>query len=232
MLEATPLYGGNAEFLDALYEQYLRDPDSVEERWRSYFARLGPSPGEPSHAAVRAAIGQRAAAGRPAAATATADNARQAAVSRLIQVWINRGHLIANIDPLGLMPRPRSRALEPDYFGLTPDTLDAEFFTGSRIEAVPKRLALREILAELQHIYAGTIGAEFAHISNSEERLWLQDEFQQGQLRQRFSPQEQRNILWQLTAAEGLERYLHTRYVGQKRFSLEGLDSLIRQPAR
>src|SRR6516162_2656010 len=227
MLEATPLYGGNAEFLDALYEQYLRDPDSVEERWRSYFARLGPSPGEPSHAAVRAAIGQRAAAGRPAAATATADNARQAAVSRLIQVWINRGHLIANIDPLGLMPRPRSRALEPDYFGLTPDTLDAEFFTGSRIEAVPKRLALREILAELQHIYAGTIGAEFAHISNSEERLWLQDEFQQGQLRQRFSPQEQRTILWQLTAAEGLERYLHTRYVGQKRFSLEGLDSLI-----
>ena len=227
MLEATPLYGGNAEFLDALYEQYLRDPDSVEERWRSYFAQLGPRPGEPSHAAVRAGIGQRAVAGRPAAATGTADNARQAAVSRLIQVWINRGHLIANIDPLGLMPRPRSRALEPDYFGLTPDTLDAEFFTGSRIEAVPKRLALREILAELQHIYAGTIGAEFAHISNSEERLWLQDEFQQGQLRQRFSPQEQRNILWQLTAAEGLERYLHTRYVGQKRFSLEGLDSLI-----
>jgi len=227
MLEATPLYGGNAEFLDALYEQYLRDPDSVEERWRSYFAQLGPRPGEPSHAAVRAGIGQRAVAGRPAAATGTADNARQAAVSRLIQVWINRGHLIANIDPLGLMPRPRSRALDPDYFGLTPDALGAEFFTGSRIEAVPKRLALREILAELQQIYAGTIGAEFAHISNSEERMWLQDEFQQGQLRQRFSPQQQRNILWQLTAAEGLERYLHTRYVGQKRFSLEGLDSLI-----
>ena len=227
MLEATPLYGGNAEFLDALYEQYLLDPDSVEERWRSYFAQLGPRPGEPSHAAVRAGIGQRAVAGRPAAATGTADNARQAAVSRLIQVWINRGHLIANIDPLGLMPRPRSRALDPDYFGLTPDALGAEFFTGSRIEAVPKRLALREILAELQQIYAGTIGAEFAHISNSEERLWLQDEFQQGQLRQRFSPQQQRNILWQLTAAEGLERYLHTRYVGQKRFSLEGLDSLI-----
>ncbi|HEX8784084.1 MAG TPA: hypothetical protein VF764_11970, partial [Steroidobacteraceae bacterium] len=158
MLEATPLYGGNAEFLDALYEQYLRDPDSVEERWRSYFAQLGPRPGEPSHAAVRAAIEQRAVAGRPAAVTGTgtADNARQAAVSRLIQVWINRGHLIANIDPLGLMPRPRSRALDPDYFGLTSDALDAEFFTGSRIEAVPKRLPLREILAELQHIYAGT----------------------------------------------------------------------------
>src|SRR6516164_7331120 len=227
MLEATPLYGGNAEFLDALYEQYLRDPQSVEERWRSYFAQLGARSDEHSHAGVRAAIAQRASGGVPATPAQSADNARQAAVSRLIQVWINRGHLIANIDPLGLMPRPRSRALEPDYFGLTAAELDADFFTGSRIEAVPKLLPLREILAELRQIYAGTIGAEFAHISNSEERLWLQDEFQQGQLRQRFTPQEQRNILWQLTAAEGLERYLHTRYVGQKRFSLEGLDSLI-----
>jgi 2-oxoglutarate dehydrogenase E1 component len=227
MLEATPLYGGNAEFLDALYEQYLRDPGSVEERWRTYFAQLGPRADERSHEAVRAAIAQRLAADRPAARTAIADGARQAAVSRLIQVWINRGHLIADIDPLGLMPRPRPRALEPGYFGLTPAELDAEFFTGSRIEAVPKLLPLREILAELQQIYADTVGAEFAHISNSEERLWLQDEFQQGQLRPHFTPQEQRDILWQLTAAEGLERYLHTRYVGQKRFSLEGLDSLI-----
>jgi len=227
MLEATPLYGGNAEFLDALYEQYLRDPDRVDERWRSYFAQLPARPDERSHDAVRTAIAERAAGGGRTAVGETADTARQAAVSRLIQVWINRGHLIANIDPLGLMPRPRSRALDPDYFGLTPAELDAEFFTGSRIEAVPKRLALREILAELQQIYAGTVGAEFAHISNSEERLWLQDEFQQGRLRQRFTPQEQRGILWQLTAAEGLERYLHTQYVGQKRFSLEGLDSLI-----
>ena len=92
---------------------------------------------------------------------------------------------------------------------------------------MPQRLPLRDILAQLQHIYAGTVGAEFAHISNAEERLWLQDEYQQGRLRQRFAPEEQRNILWQLTAAEGLERYLHTRYVGQKRFSLEGLDALI-----
>src|SRR5499433_1297626 len=196
MLEPTPLYGGNAAFLDALYEQYLRDPGSVAERWRSYFAQLAAPPGEPSHAAVRAGIRQRAAASRPAAATGTADSAHQAAVSRLIQVWINRGHLIANIDPLGLMPRPRSRALDPDYFGLTPAELDAEFFTGSRIEAVPKRLKLREILNELQQIYAGTVGAEFAHISNSEERLWLQDEFQQGQLRHRFTAEEQRGILW------------------------------------
>jgi 2-oxoglutarate dehydrogenase E1 component len=92
MLEPTPLYGGNAEFVDALYEQYLRDPASVDEHWREYFAQLAAPGSEPSHQAVRAAIAARAAAGRPAPATgAPAANARQAAVSRLIQVWINRG---------------------------------------------------------------------------------------------------------------------------------------------
>ena len=88
-------------------------------------------------------------------------------------------------------------------------------------------MKLREILAQLEYIYAGTIGAEFAHVSDSQERLWLQDQFQAGRVGHSFSVDERRNILWQLTAAEGLERYLHTKYVGQKRFSLEGGDALI-----
>jgi 2-oxoglutarate dehydrogenase E1 component len=229
MLEPTPLYGGNAEFLDGLYEQYLRDPGSVAERWREYFAQLAPAGTEQAHTPVRLAIAQRAAAPLPvtAAAATPVDNARQAAVSRLIQVWINRGHLVATIDPLGLMPRPRPRILHLDYFGLGPSDLDTEFFTNSRTPAVPQRLKLRDILAQLQYIYGGNVGAEFAHVSDSDERLWLQDEFQEGRLTHRFSNEERRNILWQLTAAEGLERYLHTRYVGQKRFSLEGADALI-----
>ena len=227
MLEPTPLYGGNAEFLDALYEQYLRDPGSVAERWRGYFAQLASAGAECPHGPVRAAIAARAAEGRLGGALSAPADARQAAVSRLIQVWINRGHLLASIDPLGLMPRPKPRVLDLDYFGLSPADLDTEFFTGSRTAAVPKRLRLRDILAQLEYIYAGNVGAEFAHMSNSEERLWLQDEFQEGRLKFRFSAEEQRNILWQLTAAEGLERYLHTKYVGQKRFSLEGGEALM-----
>ena len=195
MLEPTPLYGGNAEFLDALYEQYLRDPASVSERWRAYFDQLSPKPQqERAHGPIRAAIGARAQQ-QPAARVSAGSgaDARQAAVSRLIQVWINRGHLVATIDPLGLMTRPQPRVLDLDYFGLTPGDLDTEFFTGSRTDAVPKRMKLRDILEQLRYIYGGNVGAEFAHVSDSEERLWLQDEFQNERIKGSFSPEERRS---------------------------------------
>ena len=230
MLEPTPLFGGNADFLDTLYEQYLRDPASVEERWRRYFESLPGAPGaERARAPIEAQIVARARQPRVLAAgaqTRSAD-ASQAAVSRLIQIWINRGHLIAKLDPLGLTQRPRPHVLDLEYFKLSSADLDSEFYTGSRVEAVPKRMKLREILRQLEIIYGGTVGAEFAHISDSNERLWLQDRFQAGRLRHQFTQEEKRNILWQLTAAEGHERYLHTKYVGQKRFSLEGGETLI-----
>jgi len=232
MLEPTPLFGGNAAFLDALYEQYLRDPASVEEKWRRYFEGLpGPKGAERSQGPIEAALAARARQPRVAAPAASAPdggvNAKQAAVSRLIQIWTNRGHLVAKLDPLGLMQRPRPPVLDLEYFGLGPADLDAQFFTASRTQAVPQRMKLRDILRQLETIYAGPIGAEFAHMSESRERLWLQDQFQAGMLQQRFTADEKRNILWQLTAAEGLERYLHTKYVGQKRFSLEGGDTLL-----
>ena len=235
MLEPTALYGGNADYLDALYDQYLRDPTSVDPRWRGYFDAIAPAAGERDHSAIRAGIADRArqprlAASAPSSGQATAgggDNAKQASVARLVQIWNNRGHLVAKTDPLGLTHHPRPKVLDLAYFGLGEADLDSEFFTGSRNEAVPKRMKLREILAQLEYIYAGPIGAEFAHVSNSEERLWLQDKFQSGRLGTRLTNEEKKNILWQLTAAEGLERYLHTKYVGQKRFSLEGGDALI-----
>ena len=231
MLEPTPLFGGNAAFLDALYEQYLRDPASVGEKWRLYFESLpGPKGAERPQGPLEAALAERARHPRAAAAGAPAEagvNAKQAADSRLIQIWTNRGHLVAKLDPLGLLQPPRPQVLGLDYFGLGPADLDSEFFTASRTQAVPQRMKLREILQQLETLYAGPIGAEFAHMSESRERLWLQDQFQSGRLVGRFGAQEKRNILWQLTAAEGLERYLHTQYVGQKRFSLEGGETLL-----
>jgi 2-oxoglutarate dehydrogenase E1 component len=236
-LATSALHGGNADFIESLYEKFLKDPRSVDPGWAQYFAALKPScapeadprPVRERWPAERPAgqASNPAGGGRTATADTGAASAKQAAVSRLIQVYAHRGHLIAHLDPLGLSPRERPYILDPEYFGLSEADMDTEFVTGSRSQAIASRNKLRNILAELKFIYCDTIGAEFAHVSDTEERLWLQDHFQSQRLQQRFSTEEKRNILWQLTAAEGLERYLHTKYVGQKRFSLEGGDSLI-----
>src|SRR5580658_5613685 len=231
-LATTALSGGNAGFIEDLYEQFLRDPSSLDPAWVNYFKGLQGSGVEIAHGPIRERLLARAQ--KPAAAAASpapgtpsdGASAKQAAVSRLIQVYANRGHLIANLDPLGLSPRAMPYLLDPQYFGVSVADMETEFVTGSRTPAIPVRSKLKDILATLKLIYCDTIGAEFAHVSDSEERLWLQDNFQSERIQHRFSTEEKKNILWQLTAAEGLERYLHTKYVGQKRFSLEGGDSL------
>jgi 2-oxoglutarate dehydrogenase E1 component len=240
LLDSTPLNtilgAGNEAYLESLYEQFLADPSSVELRWRDYFATLAEESSRPgadvAHGPIREAVAKRArelrVPGVPAAdASAQSASAKQGAVSRLIQVYANRGHLLADIDPLGLMTRPIPEVMELKHFGLSDADLETEFFTGSRTESIPKRQKLRDILAQLKHIYCGKVGAEFAHVSASRERLWLQERFQDGRMRQHFTVEERKTLLWQLTAAEGLERYLATRYPAQKRFSLEGGDSLI-----
>ena len=227
---STALSGGNAAFIEELYEEFLRDPSSLDPKWRDYFKRLQGSGGEIPHGPIRERLLSRLnspARAAPQGGQSDGASAKQGAVSRLIQVYMNRGHLVANLDPLGLQERAKPYVLDLQYFGLAEADLDTEFFTGSRNHAIPERTTLRNILADLKFIYTDTIGAEFAHVSDTEERLWLQDGFQVARMQRRFNGDEKKNILWQLTAAEGLERYLHTKYVGQKRFSLEGGDSLI-----
>jgi 2-oxoglutarate dehydrogenase E1 component len=232
LFATTALNGGNADFVEDLYERYLQNPEAVDPAWREYFAPIAAGSGrEVAHGPVRARLLERLQ--HPAAAPAAADHgsdeagAKQGAVARLIQVYANRGHLVAKLDPLGLQQATKPFVLDLEYFGLSDADLETEFYTGSRTADFPSRATLREILDQLRFIYTDTIGAEFAHVSDTEERLWLQDHFQSARVKHRFSLDEKKNILWQLTAAEGLERYLHTKYVGQKRFSLEGGDSLI-----
>ncbi len=233
LLESTPLGEGNAPYLESLYEQYLSDPNSVGERWRDYFRGLkSDGTTETAHGPVRDALAKRArevrVAAAPAAGAATADaSAKQAAVARLVQVYANRGHLCADIDPLGMQKRPVPEVLKLEYYGLTSADLDTEFYAGRSDGTVTRKQKLRDIIAQLQHTYCGKIGAEFAHVSTTEERLWLQDRFQKGRAEFRLSTEERKTLLRHLTAAEGLERYLATRYPAQKRFSLEGGDSLI-----
>ncbi len=232
-LATTALSGGNAGYIEDLYEQYLRDPNLVDAAWRQYFGGLSGGLGrEIAHGPIRQGLlvrlQQHPASGTGQGSSGASEaSAKQGAVSRLVQVYANRGHLVAKLDPLGLEERAKPYVLDLEYFGLSDADLDTEFFTGSRNAALPERATLRKILGDLKFIYTETIGAEFAHVSNTDERLWLQDNFQVQRMQHRFTAAEKKTILWQLTAAEGLERYLHTKYVGQKRFSLEGADSLI-----
>ena len=235
LLETSALGADQSAYLESLYEQFLVDPGSVAPRWREYF--LGVRQGgvdEVAHGPVLEALTQRARVTKlsrsvPGEGVSEELIAKQGAVSRMVQVICNRGHLIADIDPLGLMKRPEPEVMKLGFFGLAESDLDSEFhtFINFDFKIKPKRMKLREILSHYRQIYCGNIGAEFAHVSDTGERLWLQEKFQSGRLNQRFTSEERKGFLWQLTAAEGLERYLATRYPAQKRFSLEGGDSLI-----
>ena len=231
---STPLFGGNASAVEALYEQFMLEPDSVPAAWRDYFETLGAPETEIAHSTIREellATARSRVVSRGTAAggkrTGASSGEKQAAVSRLIQVYSLRGHQIADIDPLGLMERRVPGVLKLDYLGLGDADMDTEFFTGGLAGMSDQRMTLREILRMLKSIYCGKIGLESAHVSRARERLWLRKRFEQADAANWLAADERRWLLEQLTSAEGIERYLHTRYVGQKRFSLEGGESLI-----
>jgi 2-oxoglutarate dehydrogenase E1 component len=231
---STPLFGSNASAVEALYEQYLSDRGSVPAVWREYFESLGDPHTEIAHSAIRKELlesahdGGRARQLRPVGRKLAASSAqKQAAVARLIQVYSLRGHQIADLDPLGLMERRVPGVLKLDYLGLSEADMDTEFYTGGLAGSGNARMKLRDIIALLKSIYCGKATVEFAHISRARERLWLREHFENEMVTSSVSDEERVTILEQLTSAEGIERYLHTRYVGQKRFSLEGGDSLI-----
>ena len=232
LLETSALGSDQAAYLESLYEQFLSNPASLDARWRDYFAGVRQGVGsEVAHGPVREALAQRARTTTVVATGGVSEElvAKQGAVSRMVQVICNRGHLVADIDPLGLLKRPEPEVLKLGYYGLSDSDLNSEFHisTHTDVTAKSKRMKLRDIIARYRQIYCGNIGAEFAHVSDTNERLWLQEKFQNGRLNQSFTSEERKNLLWQLTAAEGLERYLATKYPAQKRFSLEGGDSLI-----
>jgi 2-oxoglutarate dehydrogenase E1 component len=230
----SALYGGNALAVEALYEQFIANSDSVTEGWRRYFRSLGADQTEVMHAPIRERLIETARKTRSSGVTSAATgpgtvaaNEKQAAVSRMIQVYSLRGHQIADLDPLGLMDRHVPGVLKLDYLGLTDADMDTEFVTGGVAGTGDRRMQLRDIIDLLKKIYCGKVGSEFAHVSRARERLWLRQHFERDMVSAGKDEKERLWLLEKLTAAEGIERYLHTRFVGQKRFSLEGGESLI-----
>ena len=228
----TSQLGANAAYLEDLYEQYLVAPDSVGPEWRAWFDGFGGrAAGDVPHSAVAEAVadaGRRANRGAVAGgagATAGTPDLRELAIGKLVTAYRARGHLGARLDPLGLAPGPEAPDLALGFHRLSESDLSAEFGTGG--VGGRDRMTLRDLLALLKATYTGPIGAEFMHISDAEQRRWIYQRMEAAGGDYGRSESQKRRILERLTAAEGLERYLHTKYVGQKRFSLEGGDALI-----
>jgi len=229
--QSSQLSGGNAAFIEGLYENYLQDTSSVSPEWKIYFDTFrGREAGDMPHSVVIAGIEEAQKRNRNVHAQAAVpaseqDAQKQANVLRLVTAYRSRGHLAANLDPLGLAAKQPAPDLELAFHGLTDADLNTEFNTAAQVGS--RRLKLKDLLALLKATYASTIGAEFMHISDAEQRRWVHEKMEATAGKFPFSTEQKKHILAQLTAADGLERYLHTRYVGQKRFSLEGGDSLI-----
>ncbi|MBX9298922.1 2-oxoglutarate dehydrogenase E1 component [Chromobacterium piscinae] len=233
MYSHSYLFGGNAPFIEELYEQYLVDANSVPNEWRDYFDKLAQAPGAAERdvphlpiqesfiqLAKKPVIGQRG-----AAATDWEAMQKQVGVLKLISAYRVLGARQANLDPLRRMDQAIVRELDPATHGLNDADMAVQFNVGSL--AGPQKLPLSDIIARLKQTYCGNIGVEFMHITQSDEKHWVQKRFEEALSTPRYDAAKKQRILKQITAAETLERYLHTKYVGQKRFSLEGGESAI-----
>ena len=238
LFSTTHLSGANAAYLEELYERYLRDPNSIPSQWRAYFDALPRPQGygaqDVPHSDIREYFYKLAKAPkRVALAQDTANGVesggdrKQVKVLQLINAYRFRGHQHAQLDPLGLIQQPEVPDLGLRHHELTEADYDTLFNAGSFKGASGEQAALRDIHGALLQTYCGSVGAEYMHITDTEEKRWLQQRIESVRSKPNYSDAERQTILERLTAAEGLEKYLHTKYVGQKRFSLEGGESLI-----
>ena len=231
------LFGGNAPYVEELYEAYLDNPGSVPDNWRNYFDQLQILPAtdgsdtskDIAHAPIVESFAQRAKANAflPRIAENDLSIARkQVHVQSIIAAYRFLGSRWADLDPLKRQERPHIPELEPGFYDLTEADLDTTF-RADNLYFGQEQMTLREIIKGLRDTYCGTIGPEFMYISDPAEKRWFQQRLESTRSTPQFSAEKKKHILAEVTAAEGLERYLHTKYVGQKRFSLEGSESFI-----
>ncbi len=224
--------GSNVHYVEALYEQYLADPGSVPDEWRTYFDQLPNPDGSASQdvplSPIREQFHQlaRARRGTTAPAADAGENRKQVKVLQLINAYRFRGHQKANIDPLGLRSQTPIPDLDLSFHQLGKDDLETEFQTGSFFLGMD-RAPLREIVDALEQTYCRSIGCEIMHIVDTEEKRWLQQRFESVRSAPKYSNEVRKHLLERLTAAEGLENYLASKYPGTKRFGLEGGETFI-----
>jgi 2-oxoglutarate dehydrogenase E1 component len=248
-------FGINAGYVEDLHTRWLQSPQSVEGDWRRFFEGLG-APGVPhvalptasaptgsgvDHASSRSADGSSkngngwAAAAPPNGSAALYQDAvretviaateLQSRVAQLVNAYRVRGHVFANVDPLDHAPDAHPE-LELAHFGLSPADLDKTFSTAG-MSGLPERATLRLIVEHLRETYCSSIGVEFTHVEEPEPRLWLQACMESTRNHAQLDHTELLRILTKLTEAEIFEQFIHKNYVGARRFSLEGAESVI-----
>ncbi len=242
--ETSFLFGGNSAFIEGLYAQYVEEPNAVPAQWRAFFASLGdemetvlselyyrlpPLPGAEDDAA-HPVNGRPAAAVRPPHETLSTERVRQETLYSIralmmIRAYRVRGHLIATLDPLALEGEKHHPELDPASYGFTDADYDRPIFVDGVLGL--EFATLRELLAILKDTYCSTIGVEFMHIQYPDQKAWIQQRIEQTRNRPDLSRDVKVEILEQLDAAEGFERFLQVKYPGHKRFSLEGAESVI-----
>ncbi|MCB1581441.1 MAG: 2-oxoglutarate dehydrogenase E1 component [Xanthomonadales bacterium] len=226
--KSAAFFGTNSSWLEQYYDQYLEDPHSVSAEMQTLFKEFDQGSPDVRHLPIIEKFEQ---AGKyPAMAPASGDavhTQKQADVLRLINSYRLRGHQKAKLDPINYSKRPETPDLELPYHNLSEADMATSFNTGSMV--APEQLPLKDIIDLLEKIYCQHIGAEYMHITDIKKREWLQQRLEKPAGALPFNAEEKKKMLKCLTQAEGLERYLHTKYVGQKRFSLEGGDALIPQ---
>ena len=232
VITGEQLNSSSVAYIEALYEDFQVNPNSVPTYWQETFSKLKPNEFLPSngitHTGVRKEIHKTVrsnAIGSTQDTTSKVTNRKQVGVIRLVSAYRYLGHRQADIDPLGAAMRPDIPELSPEFHGLSHADMDTVFETGS-IGGI-KKAPLREILNMLSVSYCGTIGTEYKHINSLEQKEWIQGRLEEFYLSPGLSDKRKRTILETLIAAKSLEVYLHKKYVGQKRFSLEGGLTLI-----
>jgi 2-oxoglutarate dehydrogenase E1 component len=234
--ETSHMAGANAAYVEELYEAYLEDPQSVPSTWQQVFETLPKVDGveiDSNHTKVRdefrkmAALGPMARVGNSAAPIiGAAGDEKQVKVLQLINAFRFRGHQHANLDPLGLWKQERVRDLELSHHNLTDKDFDTQFNLGSYALGKDK-LPLGDLFQSLNRTYCGSIGSEYMHITDTEQKRWLQQRIESVESKPVISREEKIKILKGLIAADGMEKYLGAKFPGAKRFSLEGGDSLV-----
>ncbi|MCG9631597.1 2-oxoglutarate dehydrogenase E1 component [Vibrio sp. Isolate30] len=230
-LESSHLAGANATYVEELYELYLSDPDLVSDEWRSVFEELPVQASEAveqPHSRVREYF-RRLAQETKHYSVQVSDpdvDAKQVKVLQLINAYRFRGHQAANLDPLGLWKRDTVAELDPSFHTLTEEDLNETFNVGSYAIG-QETMVLKDLYKSLKQTYCGSIGAEYMHMTNTEQKRWIQQRLESVSGQPSFNKEEKQAFLEELTAAEGLERYLGAKFPGAKRFSLEGGDALI-----